>query len=150
MTVMQRSTHSIIHFIWGSGIHTKTSRSYKGGSGAQQECIFNSFLKRKSSRTFWVLKFVRMRLLKQEGIGSSWGRGRIRTLINKGIFACGRGWEGRLTIFHALSPSTWYSKTISNLKSFPCSERGTSTPGMRPWRHHAGHSQVPVLQPTAY
>ena len=69
--------------------------------------------------------------------------------INKGIFACGRGWEGRLTIFHALSPSTWDSKeTMSNLKSFPCSERGTGTPGMRPWRHHAGHSQVPVLQPS--
>ena len=61
--------------------------------------------------------------------------------INKGIFACGRGWEGRLTIFHALSPSTWDSKeTMSNLKSFPCSERGTGTPGMRPWRHHSGWS----------
>lgn len=42
MTVMQRSTHSIIHFIWGSGIHIKTSRSYMGGSGAQQEYIFYS------------------------------------------------------------------------------------------------------------
>ena len=184
MTVTQESTHSIIHFIWGPGTHTNTSRSYEG-EGAQQECsvddgggwqmewgilgnctqtttlwpffpfnmlwaveqglgndqpewclhglipgipvplseqgndlrldmvsfesqvlglrawkivnlpshplpqanipLFIFILKRKSSRNFWVLKFVRMRLLKQTG--SFCGRDRIRTLINKGIFA---------------------------------------------------------------
>jgi len=50
---------------------------------------------------------VQMGLLKNKHCTvSSWGRGWIRTLINKGIFPGSRERGGKPTIFNVLSPRT--------------------------------------------
>lgn len=74
-----------------------------------------------------------MRLLKPTVYCELLGRGRqVRTLINKGYFLVAEDEEKTYHSFNAFSPRSWYSKeTMSKLKSFSCSEKGASIPGIK-------------------
>lgn len=92
VTVTQGFTDSIIHLnsmVLGIRDPHKHRQELQGRKGAQQECIFNPFLKRQQN-LLSHLKPVHMGLLKQTLYCELLGQGRIRTLINRDICL----WQG--------------------------------------------------------